>query len=275
LSRQFSNFTKEFIKLQTSKYLIHMDLKFENKRVLLRVDFNVPLDKDHKITDDTRMRRAAPTIRKILKSGASVVIMSHLGRPLKKKDEHGNIRVKDFTLEHLRGHLSKLLRKKVQFCPETVGKQATKMARALKPGEVLLLENTRFEVGETKGDESLAKQLAALGNLYVNDAFGTAHREHASTATVAKFFRPKQKAFGLLMQAEIQNAERVINDPDRPVTAIVGGAKVSDKILLLDRLIEFADNIIVGGGMAYTFIKANGGKIGNSLVEDDKLKLAL
>ncbi len=252
-----------------------MNLSVKDKRVLIRVDFNVPLDASYKITDDTRIRRALPTIKKLLKNGAAVVIMSHLGRPRKKLKEDGSIDVKKFTLEHLRGHLSKLLRKKVQFCPETVGKIATKMARALKPGEILLLENTRFNEGETKGEEVLGKKMAALGNLFVNDAFGTAHRAHASTTTVAQFFKPKQKAFGLLMQAEIENATRVINDPDRPVTAIVGGAKVSDKIMLLERLLDFANNIIIGGGMAYTFIKAQGGKVGKSLVEEDKLKLAL
>ncbi len=252
-----------------------MNIKVTNKRVLIRVDFNVPLDKNNKITDDTRIQRALPTIKYLLKSGAAVVIMSHLGRPQKKLNEDGSINVKKFTLEHLRGHLSKKLRKKVQFCPETVGKVANKMAKALKPGEILLVENTRFNKGETKGDEALAKEMSKLGQIYINDAFGTAHRAHSSTATVAKYFGARSKSFGFLMSAEIENANKVINDPERPVTAIVGGAKVSDKILLLDRLIEFADNIIVGGGMAYTFIKAKGGRTGNSLVEEDKLKLAL
>ena len=252
-----------------------MNIKCANKKVLVRVDFNVPLDANFKITDDTRMRKALPTLKYILKNGGALVIMSHLGRPLKKLNEDGSVNTKKFTLAHLRGHLSKLLRKKVLFCPETVGKEATKMTRALEPGQVLLLENTRFNVGETKGDEDLAKKMSRLGNIYVNDAFGTAHREHASTATVAKFFSAKNKCFGFLMEAEIVNANKVINDPERPVTAIVGGAKVSDKILLLDRLMDFANNLIIGGGMAYTFIKAQGGKTGNSLVEEDKLKLAL
>jgi len=252
-----------------------MNIKVNNKRVLIRVDFNVPLDANFKITDDTRIQRALPTIKHLLKNGASVVVMSHLGRPQKKLNEDGTVNVKKFTLEHLRGHLSKKLRKKVQFCPETVGKVAIKMAKALKPGDVLLLENTRFNKGETKGDETLAKQMSKLGQVYVNDAFGTAHRAHSSTAMVAKHFGARSKSFGFLMQAEIENANKVLNGPERPVTAIVGGAKVSDKILLLDRLIEFADNIIVGGGMAYTFIKAKGGRTGNSLVEEDKLKLAL
>ncbi|NNE28715.1 MAG: phosphoglycerate kinase [Saprospiraceae bacterium] len=251
-----------------------MDLKFSNKRVLVRVDFNVPLDKNHKITDDTRIRKALPTIKHILKQGGSVVLMSHLGRPQKKKKEDGSLDVDRFTLAHLRGHLSRLLRKKVQFCPETTGKEALKMARALKAGDVLLVENTRFDPGETKGDEKLAKEMSRLGHLYVNDAFGTAHRAHASTAVVAKFFNKNQKSAGLLLQAEIENANKVLNDPERPVTAVLGGAKVSDKIQLIGQLMNFANNIIVGGAMAYTFIKAQGGKVGNSLVEDDKLKLA-
>ena len=251
-----------------------MNLKFAGKKVLIRVDFNVPLDSKYKITDDTRMRKALPTIRKVLKEGGSVILMSHLGRPLKKLKEDGSINIEKFTLAHLRGHLSRLLRKKVLFCPETVGKEARKMVRALESGQVLLLENTRFNPGETKGDAQLAKEMSKLGQLYINDAFGTAHRAHASTAVIAQYFKKAQKSFGLLMTAEIENANKVLNDPERPVTAVIGGAKVSDKILLLDRLIDFANNIIIGGGMAYTFIKAAGGKVGNSLVEDDKLKLA-
>lgn len=252
-----------------------MNLNFKNKKVLIRVDFNVPLDSQYHITDDTRIRAALPTIRKALKEGAAVILMSHLGRPQKKRKEDGSINVEKFTLQHLVGHLNKKLRKKVQFCPETVGKEAKKMAKALQPGEVLLLENTRFQKEESAGDEAFAKKLATLAHLYVNDAFGTAHRAHASTTTVAKFFKPAAKSFGLLMQKEIENATRVLNNPDRPLTAIVGGAKVSDKILLLEKLIDFVDQLIVGGGMAYTFIKAKGGKVGNSLVEDDKLDLAL
>ncbi len=253
-----------------------MDLNFKNKKVLMRVDFNVPLDAKYKITDDTRIRAALPTIKKALKEGGAVILMSHLGRPQKKKNEDGSINVEKFTLQHIVAHLSKKLRGvKVRFCPETVGDLATKMAKSLKKGEVLVLENTRFQAAEAKGATKFAKQLAALADLYVNDAFGTAHRAHASTTTVAKYFKKDSKCFGLLMQKEIKNASRVLNDPDRPLTAIVGGAKVSDKILLLEKLIQFVDNLIVGGGMAYTFIKAKGGKVGNSLVEDDKLKLAL
>ncbi len=251
-----------------------MNLDFKDKKVLVRVDFNVPLDKDYNITDDTRMRKALPTLRKILKGGGALIIMSHLGRPLKSLKEDGSIDVEKFTLQHLQKHLNKLLRKKTQFCEVTVGKKAEDMSKALKPGEVLLLENTRFNPGETKGDPKLAKKMAKLGDLYINDAFGTAHREHASTATVAKSFKKANKSFGLLMQAEIENANKVLHNPEHPVTAIVGGAKVSDKILLLEKLLESADNVIVGGGMAYTFMRAMGGKTGNSLVEEDRIELA-
>lgn len=251
-----------------------MNLDFKDKKVLVRVDFNVPLDSDYKITDDTRIRKALPTIRHILKKGGAVILMSHLGRPQKKLREDGSVDVEKFTLAHLQKHLAKLLRKKVQFCEETVGKKATAMAAALQPKEVLLLENTRFNEGETKGDPKLAKKMAKLADLYVNDAFGTAHREHASTATVAKSFKKGSKAFGLLMEAEITNANKVLHGPERPLTAIVGGAKVSDKILLLEQLLNFADNLIIGGGMAYTFMRAMGGKTGASLVEEDKVELA-
>ena len=250
------------------------DLNYKDKKVLMRVDFNVPLDDKHKITDDTRIRKALPTIKHVLKSGGSVILMSHLGRPQKKRKEDGSINKEKFTLEHLVKHLKGKLRTTVHFSPVTTGKQAKEMTKQLKPGEVLLLENTRFQEEEAAGDEAFAKKLASLGNIYINDAFGTAHRAHASTTTVAQFFKPKNRAFGLLMQAEIDNANKVLNDPERPLTAIIGGAKVSDKIVLLEKLIDFADNIIVGGGMAYTFMRALGGKTGNSLVEEDKIKLA-
>lgn len=252
-----------------------MDLNFKGKKAIVRVDFNVPLDAKYKITDDTRIRGALPTIKHILKSGGAVILMSHLGRPQKKLNEDGSINVKKFTLEHVVKHLGKLLRKKVQFCPQTVGPIATKMTKALKPGEVLVLENTRFQKEEGKGDKAFAKKLSKLADLYVNDAFGTAHRAHASTTTIATFFKKGTKSFGFLMQKEIENAEKVLNNPERPLTAIIGGAKVSDKILLLEKLIDFADNLLIGGGMAYTFLKAQGGNVGNSLVEDNKLKLAL
>jgi len=250
------------------------NLKFENKKVLMRVDFNVPLDAKNKITDDTRIRRALPTIKYVLKNGGSVILMSHLGRPQKKLNEDGSINVAKFTLAHLVGHLKKKLRKPVHFSPDCGGKKSKALAKALKPGEVLLLENTRFHKEEAAGDSTFAKKLASLGNIYINDAFGTAHRAHASTTTVAQFFKPANRAFGLLMQAEIENANKVLHNPNRPLTAIIGGAKVSDKILLLEKLIDFADNIIIGGGMAYTFMRALGGNTGNSLVEENKIKLA-
>ncbi len=251
----------------------HID--FQNKKVLLRVDFNVPLDKSYQITDDTRMRAAVPTLNYILGNGGAAILMSHLGRPEDKLLPDGSINVEKFTLRHLVPHLSELLGRPVQFCPEFVGDEAAKMAAALQPGEVLLLENTRFLKGESKGDEALARQLAEMGDAYVNDAFGSAHRAHASTTTVAKFFGPEAKGFGFLMNDELENANRVLNNPERPLTAIVGGAKVSDKIQLLDRMLDFVDNLLIGGGMAYTFIKAQGGQVGKSLVEEDKLELAL
>lgn len=252
-----------------------MQLDFKGKRALVRVDFNVPLDKDYNITDDTRMRAALPTIKHILDEGGAAILMSHLGRPMKKLKEDGSIDREQFTLNHLTGHLSELTGAKVHFCDETVGSKATAMAADLPMGEILVLENTRFNEGEKKGDEDFAKSLSKLAECYVNDAFGTAHRAHASTTTVAQFFDKSAKSFGYLMQAEIKNANKVLNSPERPLTAIIGGAKVSDKILLLERLIDFVDNLIIGGGMAYTFVKAQGGKVGNSLVEEDRLPLAL
>ncbi|RMF04714.1 MAG: phosphoglycerate kinase, partial [Bacteroidetes bacterium] len=245
------------------------------KKVLVRVDFNVPLDSDFRITDDTRIRAAAPTIKHILKEGGAAILMSHLGRPLKKLKEDGSVDVEKFTLRHIVDRVSAVLGVPVQFCEETVGPKAEAMAAALKPGQVLLLENTRFHPGETKGDEALAAQMAKLGDVYINDAFGTAHRAHASTAIVAKYFAPGEKSFGFLMEREITNADKVLHNPARPFTAIVGGAKVSDKILLLERLLDTVDNLIIGGGMAYTFIKAQGGSIGNSICEEDKMDLAL
>lgn len=252
----------------------NMNLQFKDKKALVRVDFNVPLNSEFEITDDTRIRGALPTIKAILEQGGAVILMSHLGRPLKKRKEDGSIDVDRFTLRHVVDHLSTLTGVSVKFCPETIGEKATQMCEALQSGEILVLENTRFNEGETKGDEAFAKQLSAFGDVYVNDAFGTAHRAHASTAIVAKHFTKENKSFGLLMEAEIKNANKVLNNPERPLTAITGGAKVSDKILLLDRMLEFVDNLIIGGGMAYTFFKAQGGNVGNSLVEADKLDLA-
>ncbi|MCB0584174.1 MAG: phosphoglycerate kinase, partial [Phaeodactylibacter sp.] len=205
----------------------------------------------------------------------AAILMSHLGRPTRKLLPDGSIDKEKFTLHHVVNHLSELLSVKVKFCDELVGDKARKMAEELQPGEVLVLENTRFEPGETKGDETLAKQLAELGDVYVNDAFGTAHRAHASTTTVAQFFGKGEKEFGFLMDAEVKAAQKVLNNPQRPLTAIIGGAKVSDKILLLERLIDFVNNLLIGGGMAYTFLKAQGGNVGNSLVEEDKQELAL
>ena len=252
-----------------------MKIDFQGKKALVRVDFNVPLDSNYHITDDTRIRGALPTIKYILDHGGSAILMSHLGRPEKKLLPDGSVDKEKFTLRHVVGHLSGLLGVKVQFCDELVGEKAQKMAAALKPGEVLVLENTRFDSGESKGNVELAQKLAALGDVYVNDAFGTAHRAHASTTTIAQFFDKGAKDFGFLMEAEVENANKVLHNPQRPLTAIIGGAKVSDKILLLDRLIDFVDNLLIGGGMAYTFLKAQGGAVGNSLVEEDKQELAL
>lgn len=252
-----------------------MNLQFKDKKALVRVDFNVPFDADFNITDDTRIRGALPTIKHILKEGGSVILMSHLGRPLKKLLPDGTLDVKKHTLEHIVPHLSQLLDRPVQFARDTVGPDAQAKSAALKPGEVLLLENTRFDKKEEAGDPDFARKMADLAEVYVNDAFGSAHRAHASTTTVARYFDQNHKGFGFLMENEIVNADKVLHDPARPLAAIVGGAKVSDKILLLERLIDFVDTLIIGGGMAYTFVKAQGGDIGKSLVEEDKLELAL
>jgi len=243
------------------------NLNFSGKKALIRVDFNVPLDKDFNITDDNRIQGALPTIKKILADGGSVILMSHLGRPKEGPAEK-------YSLKHIVKHLSEVLGTEVQFADDCIGAQAAEKAAALKDGEVLLLENLRFYKEEEKGDEAFAEKLSKLGDVYVNDAFGTAHRAHASTAVIAKFF-PDAKYFGYLMAGELANAEKVLNNPERPFTAIMGGAKVSDKILLIERLLEKVDNLLIGGGMAYTFAKAKGGQIGNSLVEEDKLDLAL
>ncbi len=239
---------------------------FANKKVLIRVDFNVPLDKNYKITDDNRITAALPTIKKILKDGGAVILMSHLGRPKNGPTD-------EFSLKHIVPHLSDLLGQQVEFANDCIGQEAIDKAKALQPGEVLLLENLRFYKEEEKGDVEFAKKLAALGNVYVNDAFGTAHRAHASTSIIAQFF-PDAKYFGYLMASELENAEKVLNSPARPFTAIMGGSKVSDKIKLIERLLDKVDNLIIGGGMAYTFAKADGGNIGTSLVEMDKLDLA-
>ncbi len=241
---------------------------FKNEKALIRVDFNVPLDKQTlEITDDTRMRAAVPTIKKILNDGGSVILMSHLGRPKGGPEDK-------YSLKHIIKHLSELLGTNVQFANDCIGEEATQKAAALKPGEVLLLENLRFYKEEEKGDEAFAEKLAKLGDVYVNDAFGTAHRAHASTAIIAKYFPSDKKMFGLLMESEVLNAEKVLHHSEKPFLAIIGGAKVSDKILIIENLLERATDIIIGGGMAYTFMKAMGGKIGNSLCEDDRLETA-
>jgi phosphoglycerate kinase len=241
-------------------------INFAGKKALIRVDFNVPLDKDYNITDDNRMTAALPTIKKILNDGGEVILMSHLGRPKEGPTEK-------YSLKHLVSHLSDLLGQKVEFADDCIGEQAVEKAKNLQKGEVLLLENLRFYKEEEKGDKDFAQKLARLGDVYVNDAFGTAHRAHASTAIIAQFF-PNAKYFGYLMAGELANAEKVLNGAAKPFTAIMGGAKVSDKILLIERLLEKVDNLIIGGGMAYTFAKAQGGNIGKSLVEEDKLDLA-
>lgn len=243
------------------------NLNFSGKKALIRVDFNVPLDKEFNITDDNRIQGALPTIKKILSDGGSVILMSHLGRPKEGPTEK-------YSLKHIVKHLSQVLATEVQFADDCIGAQATEKAAALQSGGVLLLENLRFYKEEEKGDEAFAEKLSKLGDVYVNDAFGTAHRAHASTAIIAKFF-PDAKYFGYLMAGELENAEKVLNKAERPFTAIMGGAKVSDKILLIERLLEKVDNLLIGGGMAYTFAKAQGGNIGKSLVEEDKLDLAL
>ena len=252
-----------------------MKLSFEGKKVLIRVDFNVPVDEKFNITDDTRIQKALPTIHQVLNQGGAVILMSHFGRPEKKLKADGSIDVEKFTLRHVAAHLATLLDRPVHFAEDCIGEQAVAKSAHLDPGEVLLLENTRFHPEESKGDKDFAKKLASLGDIYLNDAFGSAHRAHASTTTIADYFDKNSKGFGLLMEAEIINADKVLKTPERPLLAITGGAKVSDKLLLLEKLIEFADTVIIGGGMAYTFFKARGGNIGNSICENDKTQLAL
>lgn len=243
------------------------DFNFNGKKALIRVDFNVPQDENLKVTDNTRIVSAKPTIDKILKDGGSVILMTHLGRP------KGQVTDK-YSLKHIVDEVSKVLGVPVKFVDECVGPKAEKAAAELKPGEVLLLENLRFHNEEEKGDERFAKELAKLGDIYVNDAFGTAHRAHASTAIIAKFF-PSNKCFGLLMAKELDAIQKVLKTGEKPVTAILGGSKVSSKITIIENILPVVDNLIIGGGMTYTFIKAQGGKIGNSICEDDKQELAL
>lgn len=243
------------------------DFNFKDKKALVRVDFNVPQDDQLNVTDNTRIVAVKPTVEKILKDGGSVILITHLGRPKGEvKDE--------FSLKHILGEVSTVLGQEVKFVDECIGEKAEKAAAELKPGEILLLENVRFHNEEEKGDEAFAEQLSKLGDAYVNDAFGTAHRAHASTAVIAKFFN-STKFFGLLMAKELQAIDKVLKSGEKPITAILGGSKVSTKITIIENILPAVDNLIIGGGMAFTFIKALGGKIGNSLVEEDKIPLAL
>lgn len=243
------------------------NLNFTNKRTLIRVDFNVPLNDNFEVTDETRIKAAAPTIKKILEKGGSVVLMSHLGRP---KEGPTN----KYSLKHIVNTVTKNIGTEVQFADDCIGADAYAKSAALKPGQVLLLENLRFYKEEEKGDVSFAEKLSKHGDIYVNDAFGTAHRAHASTAVIAQFFKDDEKCFGYVMAGEVASINKVINSAEAPFTAIVGGAKVSDKILIIEQLMNKANNILIGGGMAFTFVKAMGGNIGKSLCEEDKLDLA-
>jgi phosphoglycerate kinase len=242
-------------------------INFSGKRAVIRVDFNVPLNDKFEVTDETRIKAAIPTIKKILKDGGSVVLMSHLGRP---KDGPTD----KYSLKHIVKNVSSQLGTDVKFVNDCVSEEAFKISSGLKPGEVLLLENLRFYQEEEKGDEALAQKLSKHGNVYVNDAFGTAHRAHASTTIIAKYFDDAHKCFGYVMAGEVASIIKVLNHSEKPFTAIIGGAKVSDKILIIEQLMNKAQHIIVGGGMAFTFVKAMGGKIGKSLCEDDRLEIA-
>lgn len=241
------------------------DINFKGKRALIRVDFNVPLDKSFNVTDDNRIRATIPTLKKILSDGGSCILMSHLGRPKDGPEEK-------YSLKHTIKTTEQLLGVKVKFANDCIGAEASQLAAALKPGEALLLENLRFYKEEEKGDVAFAEKLSKLGDIYVNDAFGTAHRAHASTTIVAQFF--KEKCAGYVMAAELANAKKVLENAAKPFTAIMGGAKISDKILIIEKLLDKVNHLIIGGGMAYTFFKALGGQIGKSLVEEDKLDLA-
>lgn len=240
-------------------------VNLKDKKALVRVDFNVPLDKDYNITDYTRIKATEETINHILKEGGAAILMSHLGRPKDGPEEK-------FSLKHLIGDLEKRFDTKVNFAADCIGEEAKSKAENLKPGEILLLENLRFHKEETKGDEDFAKQLSELGDLYINDAFGTAHRAHASTSIIAQYF--DVKAAGYVMTAEINGAQKILKNAEKPFTAIMGGAKISDKILIIEKLLDKVDNLLIGGGMTYTFVKAQGGHIGKSLLEEDKIELA-
>ncbi|WP_299213888.1 phosphoglycerate kinase [uncultured Dokdonia sp.] len=239
---------------------------FENKKALIRVDFNVPLDDQLQITDDTRIEAAKPTILKILEDGGAAILMSHLGRPKAQEDE--------FSMKHICNRVSEIIGVEVIFVANCVGEEAKQAAANLEMGQILLLENLRYHKEETQGDVAFAKALSELGDIYVNDAFGTAHRAHASTTIIAQFF-PEKKCFGKLLSKEIESLDRVLNHSEKPVLAILGGAKVSSKITVIENILDKVDALIIGGGMAYTFIKAQGGKVGDSICEDDKMELAL
>ncbi|MBP7172584.1 MAG: phosphoglycerate kinase [Cloacibacterium sp.] len=243
------------------------DFNFSGKKALIRVDFNVPQDAQFKVTDNSRIVAAKPTIDKILNDGGAVILMSHLGRPKGKVNP-------DFSLKNIVEEVSKVLGKEVKFCNDCIGNDAEEMAKKLQPGDILLLENLRFYNEEESGDKNFAEKLAKLADIYVNDAFGTAHREHASTAVIAQFFS-STKCFGLLMAKELEAIDKVLHSGERPITAILGGSKVSTKITIIENILPAIDNLIIGGGMAFTFIKAKGGKTGTSLVEEDKMDLAL
>jgi phosphoglycerate kinase len=242
------------------------DFNFENKKALIRVDFNVPLNENFEVTDDTRIQAAKPTIIKVLEDGGSAVLMSHLGRPKGVQDE--------FSLRHIVDKVADILGVQVKYVANCVGQEAEDAVTALNSGEVLLLENLRFHSNETSGDAVFAEQLSKLGDIYVNDAFGTAHRAHASTTVVAQFF-PEHKCFGSLLAKEIESIDKVLKTGEKPVTAVLGGSKVSSKITIIENILDKIDHLIIGGGMTYTFIKAQGGQIGNSICEDDKQELAL
>jgi len=242
------------------------DINFKGKRALIRVDFNVPLDEDYQIVDNSRILAAKPTLLKILEDGGSCILMSHLGRPKDKEEK--------FSLKHIISGLSDALGIQVKFVADCIGEEAENAVAELKSGEILLLENLRYHEGETQGDRDFAEKLSRLGEIYVNDAFGTAHRAHASTTVIAEFF-PEHKCAGMLLASEVENVKKVLEDNQEPVTAIIGGAKVSSKITVIENILPTIDHLIIGGGMAFTFVKAQGGEIGSSLVEEDKQDLAL
>lgn len=242
------------------------DFNFKKKKVLIRVDFNVPLNDAHQATDDSRIRAVKPTLIKILEDGGSCILMSHLGRPKNKEEE--------FSLKHVLDKASEIIGVKIKFVSDCIGEKVKEATSKLLPGEILLLENLRYYPEETAGDKQFAEKLASLGDFYVNDAFGTAHRAHASTAIIAEFF-PENKCFGALLEREIISINKVLNESKKPVTAIIGGAKVSSKITIIENILDKIDHLIIGGGMAFTFVKALGGNIGSSLVEEDKMELAL